>query len=45
MSQIADVSIRSMQDDERQNVHAMMRRAFPLVQQWFFSWTPNVLVA
>lgn len=22
-----------------------MRRAFPLVEQWFFSWTPNVLVA
>ena len=45
MSQISDVSIRPMRDDEKRNVHSIMRRAFPLVQQWFFSWTPNVLVA
>ena len=45
MSQISDVDIRPMRDDERRNVYAIMRRAFPLVDRWFFSWTPNVLVA
>ena len=34
-----------MRDDERRNVRAIMRRAFPLFDQWAFSWTPNVLVA
>ncbi|MBE7385643.1 MAG: GNAT family N-acetyltransferase [Leptolyngbya sp. SIO1E4] len=45
MSQVSDVVIRPMRDDERGTVHAIMRRAFPLVDQWAFSWTPNVLVA
>ncbi len=45
MSEISDVDIHPMRDDERRNVHAIMRRAFPLVDQLFFSWTPNVLVA
>ncbi|NER84455.1 MAG: GNAT family N-acetyltransferase [Leptolyngbya sp. SIO1D8] len=45
MSEVADVVIRPMRDDERRTVHAIMRRAFPLVDQWAFSWTPNVLVA
>ena len=45
MSQVSDVVIRPMRDDERGTVHAVMRRAFPLVDQWAFAWTPNVLVA
>lgn len=45
MSQVSDVVIRPMRDDERGTVHAIMRRAFPLVDQWAFAWTPNVLVA
>ncbi len=45
MSQISNVSIRPMRDDERGNVRAIMRRAFPPFDQLAFSWTPNVLVA
>ncbi|WP_299492316.1 GNAT family N-acetyltransferase [Acaryochloris sp. IP29b_bin.137] len=45
MPQVSDAIVRPMRDDERQNVHALMRRAFPLLDQWAFSWTPYVLVA
>ena len=45
MSEVSDLVIRPMREHERQNVHALMRRAFPLVDQWAFSWTPHVLVA
>ena len=45
MAQVFDVVIRPMGDNERQSVHAIMRRAFPLFDQIAFSWTPNVLVA
>ena len=41
----ASIIIRPMQADEKQVVHSIMRQSFPLIQQWFFSWTPNVLVA
>lgn len=45
MSQVTDAIVRPMRDDERQDVYALMRRAFPLFDQWAFSWTPYVLVA
>jgi len=41
----ASLNIRSMRADEKQEVASLMRQSFPLLQQWFFSWTPNVLVA
>ena len=41
----ASIIIRPMQTDEKQAVHSIMRQSFPLIQQWFFSCTPNVLVA
>ena len=43
--QIDYIHIRPMQPDEKPAVHAVMRQAFPLIQQWFFSWSPHVLVA
>lgn len=39
------INIRPMRTDEKQEVDSLMRQSFPLLQQWFFSWTPNVLVA
>ncbi len=45
MTQTTNILIRPMEKDERRKVHAVMRQAFPLIQQWFFSWEPNVLVA
>ena len=44
MYRFSDVNIRLMRDDERLNVRSIARRAFPLVEQCFFEWTPNVLV-
>ena len=41
----ASLIIRPMKDDEKKIVHRIMRQSFPLIQGWFFSWTPNVLVA
>lgn len=41
----SDMFIRPMQAAEKPAVHAIMRRSFPLIEQWFFSWTPHVLVA
>ena len=45
MAQLSNVIIRTMRDDERQTVHAMMRRVFSFLDRLAFSWTPNVLVA
>lgn len=45
MPQLSDVNIRPMRDGERLIIRSIARRAFPLVEQWFFEWTPNVLVA
>ncbi|MBN1316099.1 MAG: GNAT family N-acetyltransferase, partial [Anaerolineales bacterium] len=39
------ILIRPMQAGEKPAVRKIMQQAFPLVLQWFFSWTPNVLVA
>ena len=39
------ISFRFMQDHERRDVQDILRRAFPQLDQWAFSWTPNVLVA
>lgn len=41
----ASIVIRPMREDEKQTVHGVMRQSFPLIQRWFFSWTPNVLFA
>lgn len=38
------LTIRPMQADEKPAVRAIMCQSFPLIQQWFFSWTPHVLV-
>ncbi|MBL7162319.1 MAG: GNAT family N-acetyltransferase [Anaerolineales bacterium] len=45
MTQASNITIRPMQAGEKKTVHGIMRQSFPLIQQWFFSWTPNVLVA
>ncbi|MEM1254027.1 MAG: GNAT family N-acetyltransferase [Cyanobacteria bacterium P01_H01_bin.21] len=45
MAQLFNVVIRPMRDDERRTVRAMMNRVFSLLDQWSFSFTPNVLVA
>ena len=34
-----------MQANEKPAVRAIMCQSFPVVQQWFFSWTPHILVA
>lgn len=39
------IQIRPMQPAEKPAVKAIMRQSFPLVQQWFFSWSKHVLVA
>ena len=41
----AETKIRPMRDEEKPAVRDIMRRSFPLVQRWFFSFTPHVLVA
>ena len=45
MGQSSEVVIRPIRDDERSQVQAMMHRSFPLVERYFFGWTPHVLVA
>ena len=45
MAQISDPIIRAIDDNERQQVHTIMRQAFAPIEQWAFAWTPNVLVA
>jgi L-amino acid N-acyltransferase YncA len=53
MTQELNIYIRPMQNDEKKAVRNdekkavrdMMNRSFPLVQRWFFSFTPHVLVA
>jgi ribosomal protein S18 acetylase RimI-like enzyme len=44
MYRFSDINIRLMRDDERSNVRSMIRRSFAFVEQYFFEWTPNVLV-
>jgi len=41
----SDVFIQPMQENEKKSVRKIMNRSFPLVQRWFFSFTPDVLVA
>ena len=45
MREESNLRIRPMRVDEKKAVHHMMARSFPLVQRWFFSFTPYVLVA
>ncbi|MCP4540240.1 MAG: GNAT family N-acetyltransferase [Chloroflexi bacterium] len=42
---MTDILIRPMRAEEKKDVAAIMRRSFELTQQWFFSWSPDVLVA
>ena len=42
---MSDIQIRPMKVEEKRDVGAIMRRSFSLTQQWFFSWSPDVLVA
>jgi len=39
-----NLRICPMRVDEKKSVRHMMARSFPLVQRWFFSFTPYVLV-
>lgn len=39
------LTVRRMLPEERDAVRAMFRRSFAAVKRWFFSWTPDVLVA
>jgi len=42
----AAVTVRPMREDERETVRAMFQRSFAGLKRWFFfSWTPDVLVA
>jgi len=45
MTQESNIYVRPMRLEEKKVVHNMMSRSFPLVQRWFFSFTPHVLVA
>ena len=45
MTQESNIYVRPMRLEEKKAVHHMMARSFPLVQRWFFSFTPHVLVA
>lgn len=45
LNQEREIRIRPMRAEERGRVRGIMKRSFPLVQRWFFSFTPNVLVA
>lgn len=45
LNQEREIRIRPMRAEERGRVRVIMKRSFPLVQRWFFSFTPNVLVA
>ncbi len=40
-----EIRIRPMRAEEKREVGAIMRRSFAPTQQWFFSWSPDVLVA
>lgn len=39
------ITIRPMRRDEKSEVRRQFRQSFPLIQRFFFSWTPDVLVA
>ena len=39
-----DINIRPIREGKRLNVETIVRRAFPLVERWFFEWMPDVLV-
>lgn len=45
LNQEREIRIRPMRTEERGTVRGIMKRSFPIVQRWFFSFTPNVLVA
>ncbi len=45
MMQERETRIRPMHAEEKRTVRGIMKRSFPLVQRWFFSFTPHVLVA
>jgi GNAT superfamily N-acetyltransferase len=45
MTQESNIYVRPMRLEEKRDVHNIMSRSFPLVQSWFFSFTPHVLVA
>lgn len=45
MAQESNIYVRPMRLEEKKVVHNIMSRSFPLVQRWFFSFTPHVLVA
>lgn len=45
MTQESNIYVRPMRQEEKKVVHNIMSRSFPLVQRWFFSFTPHVLVA
>ncbi|MBN1261367.1 MAG: GNAT family N-acetyltransferase [Anaerolineae bacterium] len=38
------ITIRPLRNEEKPALAKVMRRSFPLIQQWFFAWTENVLV-
>ncbi|MEM9543586.1 MAG: GNAT family N-acetyltransferase [Cyanobacteria bacterium P01_E01_bin.42] len=40
----SDAKIRLMRDDDRLKVRSIVRRAFSPIEQYFFAWTPHVLV-
>ena len=43
MVQESNICVRPMRLEEKKVVHNIMSRLFPLVQHWFFSFTPHVL--
>ncbi|MSP13557.1 MAG: GNAT family N-acetyltransferase [Chloroflexi bacterium] len=45
MIQTPDIAIRPMRSEEKIEVQTMMREAFSPIQQVFFTWTPDVLIA
>jgi GNAT superfamily N-acetyltransferase len=45
LNQEREIRIRPMRAEENGTIRGIMKRSFPIVQRWFFSFTPNVLVA
>ena len=45
LNQEREIRVRPMRAEEKGTVRGIMKRSFPIVQRWFFSFTPNVLVA
>ena len=42
---VSEIVVRPMVPEDKPQVRGVFRRSFPILQQVFFGWTPDVLVA